>query len=85
MNPFKIALTIVWLLCLAAFFVAVDSAASGYGRTLFWGLSVVHLLECGFFMRQLREAPGSLGSHLVQTFLFGFVHISQVRAKSESS
>ena len=85
MNPLKVVLSTTWLLCLASFFVATDSTAAGYGRILFWGLCVVHLVECGFFLRTLQAAPGSLGHHLLQTFLFGFIHISEVRAQGESS
>lgn len=84
MNPPKVALSLVWLLCIASFFVATDSTAAGYGRTLFFGLAVVHLVECGYFLRELQRAPGSLPHHLLQTFLFGFVHVSEVRGRTGS-
>lgn len=85
MNPLKVGLSMVWLLCIASFFVATGSPAAGMGRTLFWGLVVVHLFECGFFLRRLREAPGPLGHHLLQTFLFGMIHVSQIREEAGSS
>jgi uncharacterized protein YhhL (DUF1145 family) len=78
----KVVLAIVWVLCIASFFVATESRAAGIGRSTFVILSAVHLLECGFFLRRLRDAPGSLAHHLVQTFFFGFLHISELRQET---
>jgi uncharacterized protein YhhL (DUF1145 family) len=71
----KAAVGALWLLALASFFVAPASAASGYGRGLFWLLVVVHALECAIFLPRLRAAGGSLASHLAQTFVFGVAHV----------
>ncbi|MFQ5415615.1 MAG: hypothetical protein ACE5FL_01075 [Myxococcota bacterium] len=82
MSFAKVVLAIAWVLCIASFFVATDSRASGIGKSTFVILSGIHLLECGFFLRRLRDAPGSLAHHLVQTFFFGFIHISEVRQET---
>ena len=38
-------------------------------------LLIVHAIECLVFLPRLRAAGGSLGHHLVQTLLFGFLHV----------
>jgi uncharacterized protein YhhL (DUF1145 family) len=35
----------------------------------------VHLLECVSYRELIREAPGSPAWHLLNVFLFGFVHM----------
>jgi uncharacterized protein YhhL (DUF1145 family) len=75
MSPLKLVLVPVWVLCLLALFVPGDSAALVLGRRLFVFLVVAHAIECVVFLGRLRRAPGSLAAHLLQTFLFGIVHV----------
>lgn len=71
----KIAVIVAWLWGLASFFVAPESTVSSAGRLVFGFLVVAHAVECVVFLPRLRAAGGSLGHHLVQTFLFGIVHV----------
>jgi uncharacterized protein YhhL (DUF1145 family) len=84
-NPAKVALLVVWSLCVAAFFAPASWSAAGAARTLFWVLAVAHSAEFLFFLGLFRRAPGALGGHFVQTFLFGLFHIREVRAAAEAS
>ena len=77
----KIALVVLWIACAAAF-VLPASAWTVPGQRLFVGLAVVHAIECAVFLPRLRAAGGSLGQHLVQTFLFGVVHVRTLPAKA---
>lgn len=71
----KAAIGAVWIWGIVSFFVATGSAVSAAGRFVFWLFVVVHAVECVVFLPRLRAAGGSLGQHLVQTFLFGVAHV----------
>ena len=75
----KNAIVVVWVACLAAFFLPA-SAWTVPGQRLFWAILVVHAIECVAFLPRLRRAGGSLGNHLAQTLLFGYVHVRGVGA-----
>jgi len=77
----KIALLLLWIACAAAF-VLPASGWSVPGQRLFIGLAVVHAIECAVFLPRLRAAGGSLTQQLVQTFLFGVVHVRTLPAKA---
>jgi uncharacterized protein YhhL (DUF1145 family) len=74
----KIAVLVLWAACLAAFFLPDSSALAMPGQRLFWGLVIVHAIECVVFLPRLRRAGGSLAHHLVQTMIFGVFHARSV-------
>lgn len=75
----KIALILVWIVCAAAF-VLPEAAWTVPARRLFIALIVVHAVECVAFLPRLRAAGGSLGQHVAQTMLFGFLHLRTLRS-----
>ena len=78
----KVVIGITWLLATACFFPPLSgSSFAGFGQTLFGVLAVVHLVECVAFLGVLRKSPRPLVGELWQTFLFGIVHVSIVRAE----
>ena len=79
----KIVVGALWLWSIACLLAPGLPLASA-GRLLFWILVVVHAVECVVFLPRLRAAGGSLGNHLVQTFLFGIAHVSTLPAQGES-
>lgn len=83
MSPAKIGLTVIWLACIASFLAEPGSTAAQIGRIVFWVLVVVHAIECAAFYRLLKRAPGSIGQHLVETFLFGMFHVKDVQLAIE--
>ena len=71
-----------WLIATACFFPPLESTSlAGFGRSLFGVLAVVHLVECVAFLGVLRRSPRPLAGELWQTFLFGVVHVSKLRAE----
>jgi uncharacterized protein YhhL (DUF1145 family) len=78
MNAAKTAVALVWVLCIASYFVATESTLAGYGQLLFWVMLVAHAGECLFFLSRLRAAPGGLAHNLVQTMIFGVVHVRTI-------
>lgn len=76
----KIIVGSTWLFATAGFFEPLQSTSVGaFGRTLFAVLAAVHVIECVAFLGVLRKSPRPLAGELWQTFLFGIVHVSQVR------
>ena len=82
MNPGKLAVGVLWALCLGALLVETESTLAYLGRVTFWLLVVVHAIECGVFFPSLRKSGGSLAGNLLQTFVFGFLHVREVRAQA---
>ena len=74
----KHAVLVLWAACLAAFFLPATSPFAVPGQRLFWGLMIVHAIECVVFLPRLRRAGGSLAHHLVQTMIFGMFHARSV-------
>jgi uncharacterized protein YhhL (DUF1145 family) len=78
----KAILAALWIACAVAFVLPDDSAWATPGRRLFFALLVVHAIEVVAFLPRLRAAGGSLAHHVVQTLLFGFVHLRTLPARS---
>ncbi len=73
-----------WLL--AILWVAVPTLPGArLGVPLLAILAGVHALECLVFLPRLRAAGGSLGNHLLQTFLFGFAHVRTTPAPGQAA
>jgi hypothetical protein len=69
----KAVVVALWIACIACFFLP-ESTITLLGQRLFWGLVIVHAIECIVFLPKLRRAGGSLGNHLVQTMIFGLFY-----------
>lgn len=70
----------LWVACLVSFLLPEGSFWATYGPRLFVALVLAHALECLLFLPRLRRAGGSLGHHLVQTMLYGIVHVRTLPA-----
>jgi len=81
----KNAVLVLWAVCIAAFLVPATSPLALPGQRLFWGLVIVHAIECVVFLPRLRRAGGSLANHLVQTMIFGVFHARSVGGAAPSS
>ena len=79
----KLVVGVIWAWSIACLLAPALPLASA-GRAVFWILVVVHGIECAVFLPRLRGAGGSLANHLVQTFLFGFAHLSTLPKTAES-
>jgi len=79
MGLLKASVLPVWFFAVASLFA--DFPAAAFGRVLFWILVVAHAGECLLFLPILKQGRGGLGSHLLQTFVFGVFHVHGVRAE----
>jgi len=74
----RCALIVVWALAIAAFFVDPGSTLSTIGRWVFWLMLFTHVAEAFVFREKLRAAPGSMASNVVNTLIFGVVHVQSL-------
>jgi uncharacterized protein YhhL (DUF1145 family) len=81
MSSAKIGVLVAWVFGFACFFVGGGSSIAVFGQYLFWFLLVAHAVECAVFFPVLRKAPGSLSEHLLQTMIFGVIHVGPLRKK----
>ncbi len=73
----KIAVAATWLFGIGSLlFAAPDSIAGVWGTRILWFLVIAHAIECVVFLPKLRKRSGSLGANLVQTMIFGIVHVN---------
>ena len=71
----KLLVLLAWLGSALAFLLPDGHAWAPPGRTLLAVLLGVHAVEALAFLPRLRAAGGSLAGHLIQTLLFGFLHV----------
>jgi len=71
----RTAVAALWVASVAVVLFASGTQAAVAAGGVFWIMVVVHAIECVVFLPRLRRAGGSLGAHLVQTFLFGVLHL----------
>lgn len=76
----KATLIGLWVACLVSFLLPAGSFWASWGPRVFMALVIAHALECALFLPRLRRAGGSLGHHLVQTMLFGIIHVRTLPA-----
>ena len=79
MSSQKIAVLVVWITSLLAM-VLSGGLIGTIGKFLFGFLVVAHAVECFVFRKEIEDAPGGMGAQLVQVFLFGVVHMQELRA-----
>ena len=76
----KVAVLAVWLWGLASFITPGSVPAPDIGKLVFLGLLGVHVGEAFAFGKGLvKEAGGTLGSHIWQLLVFGYLHVMGVR------
>jgi len=80
MSTRKIVVLVTWVAAAAAALFGGSSMVATIGGGLFGFLVVAHAIECVVFRKELQAAPGPLGRQLVQTFLFGVIHMQELRA-----
>ena len=78
----KAAVAVVWVLCIASFFVGEGTQLAFWGQLMFFVLLVAHAVECVVFLPKLRAAGGDLGGHLIQTLIFGIVHVRSLEEEA---
>jgi uncharacterized protein YhhL (DUF1145 family) len=81
MNISKVIISIVWLACAACLLLTGDSTLLTVGRSLFWILLVVHLIEFFVYLPGLKRLGEPMAGHFIQVLLFGIVHWKEVQPR----
>lgn len=80
----KAALVLLWLAALAGFFVQIQTTAALVARGIFVGLVVIRSIQWLAFRNLLEGSPNGTIGDLTGTFLFGMLHVQEVRAEVEA-
>jgi uncharacterized protein YhhL (DUF1145 family) len=79
----KLGVTGAWLAGLAGFFLPVEPSTGQTLRLVFYGLAIVHVVECAFFFKTLKDSGRPLLGQVLRTLAFGVVHYAGVKAELE--
>lgn len=79
MSPTKIIALVIYVILAALAFTQPESALGIWSLRILVLLAVAHLIEVLVFYKVYKEAPGSLLGHAVSVFLFGIVHVNEVK------
>ncbi len=67
--------------------LATTMQDSNIGQISYWilvGLAIIHLIEVAVYYKLCAAAGGSLGRHLANVFLFGALHVKEIKTASAS-
>ena len=79
MSPAKIVLLVIYAVLVALAVLQAGTPTGQWSLNILLILAVMHLIECAIFFRVVRAAGGSLAQHLLNVFLFGVIHVNEVR------
>lgn len=82
MPTSKIVMLALYAVMIVLALVSADSAAGVWSLRILMVLAGVHLIEMIVFYKRCKEAGGSMGNHLLNVFLFGVVHMKELKAQS---
>jgi len=80
----SVAKTVLLILYAVLAYLAITMQGSSAGQIASWiivGLVVAHLIEVAIFFGLCQKAGGSLPVHLLNVFLFGVLHVKEIKAR----
>lgn len=77
-GMFKILVAFAWIVSLVAW-SPLWSDAPGIVRWIAPIMGVTHVVEFALFRQLFEKAGGSMGSHFVQTFIYGVAYINPLK------
>lgn len=80
MSAGKIVLLVVYAVLAALALTQGDSAVGVWALRFIGILVVVHLIETVVYFKLCQTAGGSLPGHLLSVFLFGVLHVKEIKA-----
>jgi len=85
MSPLKIGALVLYAVLGALALTQGDTAAGIWSLRILVILAVAHTLEILVFFKACQRAGGSLPLHLANVFLFGVLHMKEVKAAQGNS
>jgi uncharacterized protein YhhL (DUF1145 family) len=80
MSAGKIVLLMVYAVLAGLALTQGDSTAGIWALRALGILAVVHVIETAIYFKLCKAAGGSLAGHLVSVFLFGVLHVNELKA-----
>jgi uncharacterized protein YhhL (DUF1145 family) len=81
MSPGKIVLLLIYAVLAALALTQGESGVGVWSLRILVLLAVVHFVETLVYFKLCKAAGGSLVGHLVNVFLFGVLHVNELKAK----
>jgi len=81
MSAGKIVLLVVYAVLAGLALTQGDTTTGVWALRILGILAVVHLIETAVYFKQCKAAGGSLPGHLLSVFLFGVLHVNEIKAR----
>jgi uncharacterized protein YhhL (DUF1145 family) len=85
MSTGKIVLLVVYAVLAGLALTQGDSTTGVWALRILGLLAVVHLIETAVYFKLCQTAPGSLPGNLLSVFLFGVLHVNEIKAAQGKS
>ena len=85
MSAGKIVLLVIYAVLAVLALTQGGTAAGVWAMRILVILVVVHSIEVLVFFKTCREAGGSLPGHILNVFLFGVLHVKEIKTAAASS
>jgi uncharacterized protein YhhL (DUF1145 family) len=80
MSTGKIVLLVMYAVLAGLVLTQGESTVGIWALRLLLLLAVAHVIEVVVFFKVCKEAGGSLPGHLLNVFLFGVLHVNEIKA-----
>jgi uncharacterized protein YhhL (DUF1145 family) len=80
MSAAKIVLLVIYAVLAGVALTQGDSTTAVWALRILGILAIVHVIETVIYFRLCKAAGGSLPIHLLSVFLFGVLHVSELKA-----
>jgi uncharacterized protein YhhL (DUF1145 family) len=81
----KIVLLVIYAILAVLAMTQGDTSVGVWALRLIVLLVIVHTIEVLVFFKACREAGGSLPAHILNVFLFGVLHVKDIKAAAANS
>ena len=79
MSVGKIVMVVLYAVLAGLAITQGETSAGIWALRLLWILAVVHAIETAIFFKLCKTAEGSLGGNLLSVFLFGVLHVKELK------
>jgi len=80
MSAAKIGSLVVYAVLAILALTQGDTTAGIWSLRLLGILAIAHIIETAVFFKLCQSAGGSLPGHLLNVFLFGVIHVNEIKA-----
>jgi uncharacterized protein YhhL (DUF1145 family) len=85
MSAGKIVLLVIYAVLAGLALTQGDTTVGAWALRALGILAVVHLIETAVFFKLCKAAGGSFPGHLLSVFLFGVLHVKEIKAAQGKS